>query len=591
MNKTFLTPGYSNKQGYQGFPMDCLENFTSTVGYLYPVYWDVLDPGDKVNLQSVLRTKTQPLAKPAMATICERIEWFAVPIDQIYRPFATKFYGINDVGTDLLSTSGYDKYLPFMTIDHVSSFMAMLPTSIGQQAGIPPGTLPTFGEVKRLLDCLGASSFIGMTVQSGNAYSGSLSALPFAAYQKIWYDHYRLSDRIPNDPEAYNLDSFEGTSGRSAQITLPGSVLNSRMAKLLQLRKRPYQRDYFTSMQVSPLMGSGDVNAAANSLTGINQWLSGLVNFQTAGPDRNSNALAGSGAVAANNVGPSTVILPNPTNQTASNANYGQLNPVNIRSMFAVEKLLEVTRRAKKHYDMQTLAHFGVSVPKGLAGECFKIGTHEQYIKIGEVVSTADTVDNSTSDGKPLGTLAGTGSSGGESKKFHFEAKCHCILMALYSAEPVVNYRQEGNNRLLTRTSIDDFYKPEFDNLGMQPVFAGELRSFQFTPGIGVVPPPTNVIGWQPRYEEQKAKYNRSFGGMSKQAFVEWSLRRDPINDGYISSNFFEVWPTDINGIMQVAWTGTENYLSVYSEDPFINQVYFNVQKSSKKSLYGMPNL
>ena len=35
----------------------------------------------------------------------------------------------------------------------------------------------------------------------------------------------------------------------------------------------------------------------------------------------------------------------------------------NIRAMFANEKLWSITGRAKKHYDDQTLAHFGFEVP------------------------------------------------------------------------------------------------------------------------------------------------------------------------------------------------------------------------------------
>ena len=200
--KIFNFPSYQNRQGYQGFPMDNLANFTSVCGYLYPVYWDILEPGDKVDLQTLLRTRTQPFAKPAMATIHERIEWFAVPIDQIFRPFKTKFYGINDVETDLLPTTGYNSTLPFIKLDTIGKFLNLCPTSLESQAsiaGVSGQTVPTFGEAKRLCDCFGLPMSLGEVMVDGKTFGGSVSALPFAAYQKIYYDHYRITDRELND--------------------------------------------------------------------------------------------------------------------------------------------------------------------------------------------------------------------------------------------------------------------------------------------------------------------------------------------------------------------------------------------------------
>lgn len=588
--KIFNFPSYQNRQGYQGFPMDNLANFTSVCGYLYPVYWDILEPGDKVDLQTLLRTRTQPFAKPAMATIHERIEWFAVPIDQIFRPFKTKFYGINDVETDLLPTTGYNSTLPFIKLDTIGKFLNMCPTTLELQAtiaGVSGQTVPTFGEAKRLCDCFGLPMTLGETMQDGKTFGGSVSALPFAAYQKIYYDHYRITDRELNDVQAYNLDSFAGTSSLSSEIPSPSSLAGARLTKLMTLRKRPYCMDYFTSMKVSPLMGSADVNSAGVELGKVQQWLSGLTEVKSAIPESSS----AKGSVAASTSEPTTTFLNNPALNTSGyiQAALSTVNPANIRSMFAVEKLLEVTRRAKKHYDMQTLAHFGVSVPKGLSGECFKLGTSSQYIKIGDVVSTAATENEDFDTGAALGQLAGRGESGGQSQHIKFEAKAHCILMAIYSAEPVMNYRNTGCERLISRTDISEFYKPELDNLGMQPVFHKELYNFQVS--ASGTTHFNDVLGWQARNQEQKTKYNRSFMGCATNYFNEWALNRDVINNASLSRNFFFVWPTDLNDVLQFNFSGTENYSSVYAEDYFINQIYFNCKKSSKKSLYGVPNL
>lgn len=568
--------------GYSAFAQDHLANFTSVAGYLIPVYWDFLDPGDKVTLKTLLRTKTAPLSTPAMATCIERIEWFAVPIEQLYKPFSAKFYGINDVSTDLLPTNGYDDYLPYISQQNLSLQLDALPTSFESQAQIP-SDVPTYAEAKRLCDALGVTQLTGRNV---DIITGSVSALPFAAYQKIYFDHYRLTDREENDPQAYNLDSFVGATG--GYSALVGE--QARIRKLIMLRKRPYMRDYFTSMYTSPLMGSEDVNASGNDLGNISQWLSGLSRVGTGVPDVTTQLPDGGSLseVSSNvtNVGNFGVLSSSSANL---NRAVSMLNPANIRSLFAVEKLLEVTRRAKKHYDAQTLAHFGVDVPEGLAGECLKIGTHEQYIQIGDVISTSDTLGQ---DGASLGARAGLGNSEGQSKDFHFEAKCHCVLMAIYSCEPVVNVVNYGTDRRLRMTCASDFYKSEFDNLGMQPVFRYELRQNGYNSTSVTESVDNDVIGWQPRYQQLKSRYNRSFAGCATSFFSDWSLNRENLSDlGAFSRNFFYVWPTDLNGILLTRYQGNLDASNMYSEDYLINQIYFDITKASKKSIYGVPNL
>lgn len=575
-NPIFKNPHSESAKGYSSFPMDNLANFTSIAGYLLPVYWDLLEPGDKVTCQTLLRTRTQPLTKPAMATCIERLEWFAVPIDQIFKLFGSKFYGINDVGSDLLPINGFDSYLPFVALDSLNSELKLLPTSFVVQSSLP-SSIPTYAEAKRLCDCLGLPKDLGNIPDTGYTFAASINVLPFCAYHKIYYDHYRLTDREENDPEYYNVDSFFGNSSISSAITS-----QSRIRKFLTLHKRPYMKDVFTSMLTSPVFGSQSVNASGSDLGQLSSWLNGLSRVATGSPV----GVGTLGNVNINTANPTTVRLPHISQtQVDYNGMASAFNPANIRALFAVEKLLEVTRRAKKHYDMQTLAHFGVEVPQGISGECFKLGTYEQYLKIGDVISNAET------DGAALGQLAGQGSSEGRSNKVHFEAKSHCVLMCIYSAEPVVNYGNDKLPRLFTQVSAADFYKSEFDNLGMQPVFMQEL----YCSGVGnsSVTQPSTVVGWQYRYYQSKSKYNRSFAGCSSNSFKEWCLNKKSIGStSQLSRNFFYVWPTDLNDILQLQYTGSFNIGSdVYSEDYFINQVYFDVIKSSKKSIYGVPNL
>lgn len=592
MNKVFKQPTYQNQQGYSGFPMDHWVNFTSVAGYLLPIYTDILSPGDKVKIDTLIRSNTQPLSKPAMATCIERVEWFAVPIDQLYKPFSTKFYGISDVTSDLLPEANYNDNLPYVSEENLHNWLKSLPTEFDTTINEP--VQPSFQEAKRLCDALGYTKFLGNDGSDPDdvySFAGSVSALIPAAYQKIYYDHYRLTEWEPNRVKAYNLDSYNTNAGLNVNQI-------DRLNLLYKLHRRPYQLDYFTSMLPSPLVGPGSVGMAGVDLTKLNQWLTGLNSLMTGVPTSNSNSASNSGSVTGNNSKPTSVgmrrVVPTQTVanlQSAVADLSSQINPVNIRSMFAVEKLLQVTRRAKKHYDMQTLAHFGIDVPKGLSGECFKLGSFESYLTIGDVVATSDTT---ASGGSPLGTRAGVGRGNNSNNRrddITFEAKCHCVLMAIYSVEPILNYINEGTMRINKMTSASDFYKPEFDNLGEQPVFASEITDIQFDSADPGNYDPNAVTGWIKRYQHLKAKYNRSFAGITTPFFQEWALNRRSLPYGIIGDRYFTVWPTDMNNILDLPYFGDEDYSTLYSQDYFINQVYFNVRKSSKMSVYGVPSL
>lgn len=590
MNKTFTDRVPQSSHGYTGFPLDHLVNFTSACGYLIPVMAQLLDPGDKVTIKNLLRTRTQPLATPAMATIIERVEWFAVPVEQLDKAFSPKFFGINDVESDLLPTSFASEYLPHIELKTLNEYIYNLPRTMPAQGAVPTSQ-PTFSEAKRLCDAFGYPSQLGdSTYVLSNPIQWQHSVLAYfpAAYQKIFYDHYRLTDRYANDPEAYNLDSYHNQ---------PTISTTSRLDKLFYLHKRPYNLDYFTSMDVSPLFGSQSVNASGVDLGKVEQWLSGLTGVNTASPYASTEYPEG-GPTSLDNINPTTLKLnrtaptSSPT-QTNLNILNNVINPANLRSLFAVEKLLEVTRKAKKHYDKQVLAHFGVEVPKGRSGECFKIGTHEQYLQIGDVVSTASTVNSQDQDLGALGELAGRGYSRDQSSVFEFEAKTHCVLMGIYSAEPIMSYGNTGLNRLHTMTHPASWYKSEFDSLGQQPVFAYELYDYPFDPSGGAS---TNaILGWQDRYMQLKAAFNRSFAGATTTYFNEWFLNRN-ITPTVLTRYFFEIWPTDMNDILQNSYTGVVSSGAnqgerVYVNDYLVNQLYCDVVKVSKKSIHGTPNM
>lgn len=635
MSKLTQNPQYVARESYNGFDMSQLYKFSSTVGELLPIYYDLLQPGDKVTMKTIMKTRTQPLESAAMMHLTERVEWFFVPLEQIYKAFGSWYYGIQDLNSSFFynltpesdAPTSVNELFPHLNFRRLNNFFDI--GRVGAGGFNAPASYFFNAQTKpyefwRLVDCFLPFSSLNSTIDNSAqinnvrsfqeegqeeeeykvGFTTSINPMFFAAYQKVYFDYYRLSDRETNDAEAYNFDKWFNTGDMSAIA-----------AKLFRLRYRPWKRDFFTNIQVSPLFGENSLAALqTNTLPIVNQWLTSMREVKT----QNQND-------ANNSSEPTQVVLPDGAT----------ISPANIRASFAVEKLLEITRRAGKHYDAQTLAHFGVKVPTGIAGEVMFIGREESTINIADVIATAGTEETA------LGQVGGKGYGFGNGNNCKFTAPCHGILLGIYSAEPEVDYTDYGLNKLHTLINRPDWFIPQYDNLGMQPLFKYQSKYSQNAdPNVSQVENAT-IFGWQWRYSELKTKYNVTRGNLADYGTMRtWA----PSRIGLTSSSYeqFLINPTYLNSVMLVDYdiptfndmtnvnywrnkwvdyasanvpnfnkqdSGYEDkyadawnqfrvgmtlgtlYSTLYARDPLLHEFYFDVKKSSKMSTYGLPSL
>lgn len=430
----------------------------------------------------------------------------------------------------------------------------------------------------RLLELLGFPTnkmiqylFAGDTVENF-----SFAPILLQAYQKIYMDYYRLSDREANDATAYNLDKFYNSP----------HINQDTLKKLLTLRYAPYKKDFYTNTQISPIFSADNPSSMQNyNYLAVNQWLSSTFGLEIVDAQGNSQG-NGSGQ-------DTTVGMTNTNFNYSSNPNKAPFNVANIRSMFALDKLLEITRRAGKHYDKQTLAHFGVHVPKGISGECMHLAHHVSTFEIQEV--TANSAGSAGDSSTVLGQIGGKGYNrldNDSDNSFNFTADCHGVLMCIYHAKPVVDYYQRGVDKINTLLNSVDWFKPEFDDLGMQPLF-GYQQSLKIS-NVDDADNNNRVQGWQYRYNELKCKYNVINGGL---AMIEeekaWTTGKNPFNMSFLTS--YLISPSYLNNIMLVNYSSKfiagDNGVDIYGTDPLIHMSYFDVKKASKMSTYGLPNL
>lgn len=179
---------------------------------------------------------------------------------------------------------------------------------------------------------------------------------------------------------------------------------------------------------------------------------------------------------------------------------------------------------------------FGSSVPPSVLDMSIYLGSHKSTIKIGDVMSMSDTESNG---GAYLGQYAGRG-LGADDCSFEIDTKdlSHGYLIVTNEIIPRASYYQASQPHTLM-TDRFDFYQPEFDNVGVEPltykdICIGQTRNnnLQNVPTMY----PNKIFGFVPRYAKLKVGYDVIFGDFRVQSLQtslnSWLMPRDIDDDG-----------------------------------------------------------
>ena len=463
---------YTAKFSRNDFDLGRPFGFTCGPGMLLPIHADVVSPGDSLYVKHDLPfMRTMPLAAPAMVDVKVHFETFFVPMQLIYQPAENTLTSINQ------QFSSFYQYNQFMNNNFPLFNYSAYITDLKQNHAVSEERAEAF----RLADMFGlhAENFLtwsGQRAQPWLDYAPNFFPWQILAYKTIWHHFYRLDDKSQFDNQEINWDRYYATS----QPITPSY-------HFMRIYERPWNFDYFTSMYWSPIVSSANLQL-------INGHYSDLINKQNL--PINSN-----GGRSTNNALTRAFSSYATFTYTDAGAQMEESTAL-IRQMFANEKLAMITGRAKKTYDAQILAHYGVKVPHDVKHELTLIGHDDYDLRIGEVTSLAST------DDAPLGELAGKGwassrENGKEPRTHKFVAPVHGVVMTLFSVEPIRRY-YGGFEQQNAVADAFDLPVPEFDRLGNQPVFRYQVGA-KFNSSDGA----TDIIGWKERYYAWKRRAPR----------------------------------------------------------------------------------
>jgi hypothetical protein len=552
--------GYSNK-------------FTSSLGMLLPCFVRECNPDEHYRINARMFTRTMPMNSAAFIQCTQHVEFFFVPYRLLWRDFPQFVTGTK------YPTSLYDQKVssdsPKFDLSKIyNAFKSKLTASDPTpSAGLGTDLLgyPKIQNAIRLLDLLGYGCYY--TPEAKDFAPAAMNPFRLLAYQKICADFYRVANWEDNRIKSWNIDGLSlDMTGTFNAVTLQNFV-----DSYLSLNYRPWKKDLFT-----------------------------IANTQFQGADFLSNSFTAPSFPQFSSEGgfvPATTESGGKQGQLFVNKQGSNsiLTIANLRSAFALDKLYRLMANASDgDYKSQIKARYGFDAYAPQM-RCQFVGSASSVIQVNPITSTADTL-STTSDnafsGTPVGRIYGNGVASG-SDTFEFDTKEHGILMGICSFVPDVDYSSYGVNIFNKKLSSSEYFQPEFDNLGKQPLDATSLYLAK-VPGAGGIQSPA-VLGWIPRYTEYKTHIDEVHGQLNGNIYrsasgeptlSSWTAPRlagfedDKASfwckDG-LSKNFFYINPALYNSIF------VNQYEGFQTQDQFICEVSNNVQAVLPMSVSGEP--
>jgi hypothetical protein len=486
--------------------------FSGRIGELMPISVMECIPGDKFNIKSTNLTRFAPLITPIMHKASVYCHYFFVPNRILWSNWEDFISG----GEDGESAPTF----PTLTGTGMGN---VLPSSLADYLGLPTGT-----------------------TAAGTNYDATLiSAIPFAAYNKIYNDYYRDENLITTKLTEVLIDGDNPLIG----LTDP-------------LAKRAWQHDYYTSAlpwtqrgpeATIPLGGTAPIiyQVDANNSTFLRDNLTGnpIPNFDSSGAaPLETNA---GGGFFINNPGLTYVDIDNSADLKADLSGAAASSINELRRAFRLQEWLERNARGGARYIEIIMAHFGVQSSDSRLQRPEFLGGSSTPITISEVLQTSD--NSGGADSGPQGNMAGHGVSVGSSDYISYKCEEHGFIMGIMSVMPMTAY-QQGVPKLWSKFDKFDYFWPSFANIGEQPIYQQELYH------NNVPADDEGIFGYTPRYAEYKYLPS-TVHGTFRTSLNFWHMGRIFASTPGLNQDFIEC---DYEEVKRVFAAPDEEHLYVY---------------------------
>lgn len=453
------------------------------MGNLVPTMCMECVPGDKFNISCESLLRFSPLVAPVMHRMDVYMHYFFVPNRILWKNW--EYWITNSNNPDTGTYPDFPRVQVGFGVEPWNPLMDYL--------GIPDPGVSTSPEF--------------------------ISALPFAAYQKVWNEYYRDQNLIADISTLIQL----------------GDGDNTFLSDLFPLRKRAWEHDYFTAALpfaqkgaavTLPIGAFSDVKIIQQdaAAVGVGDTLASVNTTDTpsGSPDTAFMELV-------NRPGTGKVEDQMYADTSSLTAQAASIN--DLRRAFRLQEWLEKAARGGSRYIENIFSHFGVkSSDKRLNRPEYITGTKSPVI-ISEVLNTTGTAN------APQGEMAGHGISVTSGKYGSYYCEEHGYIIGIMSVMPKTAYQQGIDKHWLKGNNNDpfEFFWPSFAHIGEQAIERRELYAFT---NAG-----DTVFGYVPRYAEYKFMSNRVAGDF-RNTLNFWHLGRIFGTTPALNQAFVEADPT-----------------------------------------------
>lgn len=510
------------KPQYSMFDLSHDHKLSLKMGKLVPAMCMEVVPGDKVNISSQALFRLMPMIAPVMDRIECQFHHFFVPT-RILWDSAERFFAGNEDGNTIQPPPAPP------ILDRDQSYV-IDPSSLPNYLGLPVGSI------------------------SGQPDGVEISALPFAAYQRVFYEYYRDE----------NLDGTDKIRLQDGEQT--AAISNA----LLVLQDRAWEHDYFTSCLPWAQKGAA-VNMPIEFALDVPVKSAAAEGMGASSPtemvDAAGNVLAnklfqtsGTGDWEETGAGVNAYYNPDGDLFVGKNDFASATTVEDFRTAMTLQRWLETAARVGSRFIEFLRGFWNVKSSDGRLQRPEYLGGSTSQVAISEVLQTGESATT------PQGTMAGHGISvSGGHDVTHF-CEEYGFIITMLSVKPKTSYYQ-GIPRMFSRT-VDRFSYPypQFMHLGEQEVLNMEVYYDDTDQDYSL-----DTFGYIPRYSEYRYMPGRVSGEMAT-SLEFWHMGRKfisqpALNDAFIKADptkrIFAVDDPDIDDIV------SHVYFKIYARRPF----------------------
>ena len=454
--------------------------FTQDFGFPQPVLFDPLIPGTSAQVKCSMFSRLAPLAVPTFGDVRIELNAFFIPLRLLQPGINEKLNNTFYATSSGLAVTDKAHYTTNKNLAEAISQLSTNGTSSNYDFYYNGGYYIFTDFSKRLYFILNS---LGYGVNLTHLDTTRVSMLPLLAFARVYCD-YLVS---PN----YRKNAI-ATIGKFFVQQETKSFTTAEVVALLNfLSNAIYDPDFFTSAWQ-------DNNSPGSDFKGIGYN----------DPYSSVNTGEGSEVVTSRNS-----ILWSIFGTTPKEGDDLEVNLSDYGFALWQNTANRVKRMAfvgSRWFDRQ-LAEIGIKPKFANHDQVEFLGSFQTQVQISDVMSTAGTSDNE------LGDYAGKGISYFNDGRFSVETDERGYLMILSTIRPRVQYYQ-GRERHVLHVDPDDFWQPDYDNIGMQPIRNDELYSNfngvtnDWNAGQNYGLKPDGIFGFSPRYSEYAYKGAKVIG-------------------------------------------------------------------------------